>query len=486
MRTFKINGHTVRAGKGWGISGKMNTRTTLSFNVVDMNGLDHIDNGDTVEITNDGTRIFEGIIKDIEVFEPGPGYLEYNIKVEDYSALADKRVIAKVYEDKTAGYIARDLIAEKLIEEGVTEGVIDDGPTIRKAVFNYIKVSDALNYLRTITGFVWEVDMDRKLNLFNRASRRAPYTLTPAVPHKGFRLTSTMSKYRNTQYIRGGKARTATQENERPSPRPDGESRSFILRYPVAQRPIIEINLGGAGWVAIPETDIGVNGIDRDKKWYFTFDSQILTQDESQTALTQSDAIRVTYTGLRNLFVRIDNPNEIAHRQSAEAGTSGVYEELGIEKSINDIAQAMQYAEGLLETYGQVKDIITFSTEVAGIQPGQLLTIDKPLYGLTGEFLVESVSVRPIGQSMEYSVKALDGAAVGGWEEFFKNLVRGQKDFVIAENEVIITIQSQVERTEYEGNYQMTIVQDLYPAVDLLPSDGLYPGTITGGVSVND
>ena len=37
-----------------------------------------------------------------------------------------------------------------------------------------------------------------------------------------------------------------------------------------------------------------------------------------------------------------------------------------------------------------------------------------------------------------YSVRCLDGASFGGWEQLFKTLLQGNKNIVIRENEVVV------------------------------------------------
>lgn len=486
MRTFYINGAEVLVDRNWTISDKINSRSTVNMTVVDLLSLSTIDEGDSINIYNGTDKIFSGIVLTITKTEPYPNNIVYQVAGVDNSALADKRVIATSYVNTLAGTIVQDLITQKLSEEGITAGTIASGVVIKKAVFNYIKVSQALDYLKDLTGLVWNIDKDKKLNFYDRATNVSSVAISNNVQHKGFTQKTSLDRYRNVQYIRGGKTKTSLQTNEVPSPKPDGESRNFILRFPIAEKPTIEINLNGAGWTTVAASDIGVNGLDTGKKWYFTFDSNVLTQDSSQTVLSATDAIRVDYSGLRNLFVSHDNVSEISARKAKEAGTSGIYENLAIEKTIDDSNQAFQFAEGLINTYGEVMDSVQFSTEVSGIDAGQLIMIDKPLFGIYGQYLIESVSIRLIGNSVEYQVNALDGASIGGWEQFFKKLINTDKDFVIAENEVIILLSKSFDTENYQSNYGISTIVPIFPSETLYPSDTLYPGTKSNEVILND
>lgn len=488
-RTYKIDGQPVGVSPGWSVADKINARSTLGIQVIDLFSLPGIDEGDSIEILNsDGTtKIFSGIVSTIEKYEDTPGVIYYNVNASDNSAIADKRLIAQVFENHLAGDIVKDIISQVLSYEGILPGNISDGQIVKKAVFNYIKCSQALDYLKSVTGLNWNIDKDKKLQFFDRNTNVSPVILNDSFPHSNFRQKSSLDSYRNTQYVRGGKGKTALQVNELPSPKPDGSSRTFVTRYPLAEKPVIEINLNSAGWVAILASDIGVNGIDENKKWYFSFGSNNITQESSQTVLSAVDAIRLNYSGLRNLFVRIDDPIQISSRAAAESGTTGIYESLAVEASINDSGQAIEFAQGLIQTYGEITDRISFETEEIGIEAGQLLSVQKTLFGITDEFLIESVSIRPTGpDTINCIVSGLDGAAVGGWEEFFKKLITTSKDFVISENEVIILLQNQLETEGINSSTFITSANCIYPSESLFPSETLYPGVITSEVTMHE
>jgi hypothetical protein len=465
-RTYFVDSEAVIVSPSWSISDKINSRSTLSVTVLDKQSA-IISEGAEFKMFNGAIKIFEGVILRIRKYESDPNVLYYNLDIVDNSALADRRVIAKTYVNQTAGYIVTDLITEVLGEESITAGTIATGPIIKKAVFNYIKCSSALDYIKKVTGLNWNIDKYKQLQFFDRSTNISPFTLNSTIQHNKFQQESNMDEYRNIQYVRGGRGRTAIQENEVLSPAPDGKSRSFIARFPLAEQPIIEINVNGSGWIAIDSAEIGINGLNNNKKWYWTYGSQIITQDNTETVLSTVDAIRLTYIGLRNLFVKIENPSEIT--------TQGKYEALNTEKSINITEQAVEYANGLIETYGEIKDTISFTTEVEGLQAGQLLPVQKTLYGINDSFLIESVSIKPSDSgSIEYVIKGLDGAAIGGWEEFFKELLKGNRDYAINENEVLILLNLQQENDGYQGELNLYITTRI-PNIPLLPSPTLRP-----------
>ena len=107
----------------------------------------------------------------------------------------------------------------KLADEGVTIGNIQDGPVIVKAVFNYLKVSQALDQLKELTGFIWNIDVNNQLNFYARETNIAPFQLDDTIQHKNFVHEKNMDQYRNTNYVRGGLSQTDLQENLKPSPK---------------------------------------------------------------------------------------------------------------------------------------------------------------------------------------------------------------------------------------------------------------------------
>jgi hypothetical protein len=426
--------------------------------------------------------IFGGTIDTLDDYEEDPGYLYYNIIAVDYNQLADKKLMAASYSSTLAGNIVSAIITAALSDEGITAGTIESGDTISKAVFNYIKATDALDYLKNVTGLNWNINFDKQLNFFSNASNVSPWTLTDSVPHENFKRTRTRDQYRNKQYLRAGTGKTSVQTLEKPAPAPDGVSRNFILRFPISEKPVIYVNS-----TAVLSANVGVNGLDTGKEWYFTYNSNTISEDGSEAVLTAGSTIEVTYSGLYPIIAVIDDPAQISARQGIEAGTSGVYESVVTEKSINENNQAIEYSEGLILKYGIIPSIVTFDTEVPGLQAGQLLPIQKPLYGINASFLIDSVQISAADSgATNYLVRCLDGSSLGGWEEWFKELLKGNREFVINENEVVILLNVQTETENWAGETTVIMTTPLYPADNLYPSETLYPGTATGSEVLND
>lgn len=482
MRELYVDGRKVLFSPNWSVNSRINARTTASFTIpiVHTNTDIEIDTGDDVKLYNNSELLFAGIVNDVQR-SLNRSTLEWSISCVDYSILADKILVYRTYKDKTLVEIISDLIEKFFGTEGITAGDIANGIVVKKAVFNYINGTQVLDYLKTATGLNWKVDNYKKLHFFKNENRTAPWVLNDKSYISRFRENKNKSEYRNRQFVRGGLGRTNTIQIENPSPKPDGESKNFIVRFPVAEKPEIYIN-----GTKVDDNLVGVNGLDRNKHWYFSFNSNVISQDNQIEPLKSTDTLQVKYTGLYPILTVVDSPNEISNRKEKETGTSGKYEAITVEKSIDESSQAIEYAQGLLLKYGRIPSKVTFATEVSGLEAGQLLKIERSQFNINASYLIESVNYSVIGNNILYNVTCLDGTALGGWEEFFKSLVNKATTVVIGENEVLVFMNLTQETLAFAGQFELEGYSVIYPSENLFPSDNLYPGTVAWRDNIND
>lgn len=498
MRTFKIGDpdnvfESVYVDTNWSVQTKIKNRSTLTCTVVSKENVTEIDFGLPFRLyDSDGTtKIFEGIIFDIDDYEDTPGFINYDLTVVDNSAIADRRIINDSYENKTCGYIVNDIITNYLADEGITPGTIRDGNTIVAVSFPYMKASEVLDYLckNISVGYYWFIDSDKALHFASTDQNISEHIIDDNFQLNSFKRNRTGEEYRNVQIFKGGYRETATQSNEELSPACDGTTASFITRYPIASQPTIQINLNGAGWITVDSSKIGIVGIDDDTagiEWFWSYNSDKISQAKDLTVLTSADKIRCTYTGLVRLLLYNEEPNSISEMQSITGGT-GRFEEIKIDSNINNIKQAKITANSMLETYATIKDKITFRT-LTKLTAGQLIKVEKSLFGINEFFLIESVNYNgTYNEDIEYTVTCIDGVSVGGWIEYFKDLCAATKKVEINNNEIIFKVISQPEKSKIVGNWTMILYESIYPSNDLYPSDDLYPGgTEVSNNTLND
>jgi hypothetical protein len=426
MRVYKIAGNEVIATKNsLTITDKLNERTNCSFSIYEPSF--EVTKGMDVLITQDGNTIFAGKVFKAKV----EGYFDktVNITSVDYSSMLDKRLIAEAYENTLAGDIVKDFINKYFSEEGIIEGTIQDGPTISKAVFNYEDGNTSLNYIADLIGYYWEIDKDKKLNFFDKSTYIAPFNITySSNNYKDLKSEEDSSQYRNRQYTRGGTALSTTQTR---TFKGDRETQTWAVDLPIAEVPTISVNS--------TFKTVGIRGVETGKDFYWQKNDKSISQDSTGTKLTDTDVLTIEFKGYYPVIVVADNASEIESRKSIEGG-SGIYENVTEEKNLDNQDAALQYTDGLLEKYGFIPKVVNFNTTEDGLKAGQLINIEHTKQNISGSFLIEKVTSRADGSLMLYSIKCLDGNNIGGWENFFKRLVKKQEKLTIRENEIVLKL----------------------------------------------
>ncbi len=399
------------------IDDRIGERSTASFTVRDLGAALSFEQGDPCDIYDDDDNIiFAGFIDSVDIREITPGTgLFHAVKCTDNHYLADKRLAAESYEDKSCGYIASDLLTNYLADEGVTEGEIQDGPELSTCVINYVRVSDALDTLADAAGFLWYIGHDRKLHFIARSTNAAPWEVTTddmVLDTVG--LTEGNPKYRNRQYIRGGKAVTDLQTENRTG---DGETKSFAMGFPLAKVPTITVD-GGA-------QTVGIKGIDTGKDWYWSKGDEAIVAD---TAPANGKAIVVQYYGEYEIIVQATDEDAVADQLAIEGVGTGIVEDIADEPNVTDVTSAVDIALAKLQQYSPHGKSLTFTTRRTGLASGQLAKVTYPAFGLSAaEMLIESVRIRRVAAGTDefrYAVTATEGPVAGGWSQFFKTLAK--------------------------------------------------------------
>lgn len=395
--------------------------------------------GESVEVVLDGLKVFGGMIDRVQRLRvpQGSNAQMYLLECTDWHQVADRRLVAEVYESQIAGAIVRDIADKYLASEGISygTGTVADGPAVTKAVFNYTPVSQALEELAELTGYLWWIDASKVLHFAERATYAAPWLLDSYadVLQGSLLVEKHRQSYRNRQYIRAGTDITDVR-TERPAPAPDGQTKVFTLTFPVAKVPTVKVN-------GVAKT-VGIRGVDSGKDWYWSKGENTVSQDDAATPLASTDVLEVTYQGLFPLIIMAEEAEAQADRKAVEGGT-GLYEAVDEKAGLDDRNAALEVAQGLLRRYARIGTTLQFATIRSGLRPGQLLQVNLPDVGAVGEFLIQSVRLsQAAGDVWRYEVRALSGEEIGGWSQFFQRLARQGRTFMIRENEVLVKLKT--------------------------------------------
>lgn len=166
----------------------------------------------------------------------------------------------------------------------------------------------------------------------------------------------------------------------------DGNTRSFTLGYPLASAPVITLN-GALQKVALK----GLNNAN----FYYAVGDPVIEQDSNAHILQSTDAIVVSYTGLFDVTIVVDNTAEQTARKQIEGGGTGIVEavENVTGKGVSRNA-AFTIAEQLIARYSISGRTLVFDTSRNGLAIGQVLTIFLPEHGVwDGQFYIQSIEI---------------------------------------------------------------------------------------------
>lgn len=387
---------------------------------------------------------FSGYIQTPKEQQPGfQKTLIHSLTLIDQGAyIAGKRRVTASYSGKTVGFIATDIANTILVQEGVSIGQIQDGPTpstmlfpstnlfpggvvIPNAIFVYAKISDALDALvkeASSSGvpYYWLIDQFKKLYI-------VPYTTTINSNSidgsqiddgklSGFLPTVTRANplYRNKQTVVGGVTQTLTQTESRKG---DGVATTFTMSFALASTPTVKVN-------GTTKT-VGIKGISTGKDWYWAQGDPVIAQDSAGTKLVSTDTFQATYIGQYPSASQTQNDAQIAYIASLD-GTSGIVEDVATDATLMNATDGIAEASNLLTLYGQQGTIFEGATLQSGYAPGQLVNVNLPNNDLNGvDMLIESVSMSDQidGLNYWYQMKLIVGPYDTTWADFFSKLL---------------------------------------------------------------
>jgi hypothetical protein len=445
-------------------------RSTCRFLLSDTSGLLSFNEGEPVLIFSDSVLIFGGSIFYPKKFNPlQTNILFFDIECVDFNEIADRFIVAESYVNETSGDVVTDLYNTYLINEGVTIGQINAGILVQAAKFPRVSnLTSVLDELAEFNGFIWYIDYDKKFYFVDRTFNDTLQTFTNNSKIRNVQVKFNKSQLRNRQYIRGGNNQTDLISLEKPTPKPDGVSKTFFTRFPLANTPRIFVDS-----VEVDESDIGINGRDTGKEWYYQINNNAIVQDDSEITLT-TELLEVTYRGLFPLLVVAENPASISNRQNIEGGT-GIYEAIETDVTIDQAAFGLEIAQSKLLKYSERQIEVTFES-FEPVFSGDLITFDFPIYDLNQKVLVDNVQIiEYVDNQYVYQVHAVSGESFGSWSQFFKRLYNKPDKIVIRDDEILVILTTAFESQNWGESAIINVIVCPLPAEDLFPSEVLLP-----------
>ena len=363
---------------------RVEERSTADFQIRDDTGncpLCIASFGTPVVVSDRTGVVFDGFVYSVNTrrlapsagTEPPP--LVHVVRLMDNHYRADKRLVAAVYQDMTAGEIVLALWTTILESEGVnilTPDTVFPGPTLRQVIFNYVPVTTALDRLAEAANYVWWIGHDRSLYFQPRSTIAAPWILTGADIQGVPVWKRHATKYRNQQFVTGARITTDIQVE---SFRGNGVQQTFVVGYPLASVPLVEVNHMGGGYAA---NTIGIRGLEMSHQWYWSKGSNEISQELADTPLSDQHVLRVTYSGQTSVIAIVKLKADQEARAVLEETTTGLVDALSSDRNLDTSEAAIEFANSQLMAYGETSLELRFTTRRAGLAAGQLLNIMLP------------------------------------------------------------------------------------------------------------
>ena len=397
-------------------------------------------------------RIFAGHIRDISSGVNICGKTVFHdITAVDYNALLDRRLVINIYSKQNVQDVILAIVRDFLDGEGITTNNVDcKNIFLEKAVFAYIKVSKAFNDIATNTQLYWYIDYYKDLHFFVRSTQTTGAFLSPdcslntnngapfcanlkvqscnyGIRSGNISVSRKSDQLVNHQYVIAGKTETDLRVEEFAG---DDKRKTFSLKYMVSTPELV------FGTTDISPNAVLVNGLPqtigaRDENetpydWYFTKGERTITQndDGAYIPLTTGDVLTVSYIGLYDVIKSAKNSTMITLLGNRE-NTSGLYEDVQDDESIESGDFAQQWADGLVRKFSPLPIEIKFVSDTQVLNVGDVLSVKLDDFGIDmpNGFLVNSIGIQEIaGRLMRFAYGLISGENLGDWQEYFRKI----------------------------------------------------------------
>lgn len=236
-------------------------------------------------------------------------------------------------------------------------------------------------------------------------------------------ITKDGSLIKNRVYVRGG---TELSDETTYVEFGNGEKRKIVL--PDKPRSVtVEVDTG-SGYVT---QTLGIKNVDTSGfQWYLNFQEKYIEQDASETVLSATDKMRITY--------KYDVPILVAVEDTDSIIANGQREHAIFDKSIRTTQGARDRASAELTDYANNLIEGSFTTRTHGFTSGQYINVNLTDYAVNEDYIVQRVTARSLGAGEYiYDVK-LASAKTLGIIGFLIKLLEADRNLIeLDDNEVV-------------------------------------------------
>jgi len=375
----------------------------------------------------DNTLFFAGVLQKAETIKlPGSATAKFHsIEAADYTCILEWRTCDYAAENKLAGDAVREILAEYLAEEGITEGLIEAGELLTEISIGNKSVAQAYQKLAEACNFICYISYDYKL-YFHARTLYATWGISDEtdILSETFEITRSNENYRNTETVIGGYEETSLQTELFLG---DGTTKTFPLAYAANRFSTVTVD-------SVNKT-IGQKGTDAGAyDCYYAVSSETLT---FEVAPGNGLEIEAKYYGLWRAKSKAEDLMAITDNATRQGFGSGKVEHITIDEVLTSIIAAGEYANAKLNEYARDGIQVNYKTRREDLAAGTLQHIE--IQGLDHDFLVTHVSEEHKDGDTEYTVEACYGPVMDEWTLFFRDsftAVSAIREFIAEESGV--------------------------------------------------
>lgn len=422
--------------------------------------------------------------------------LNTKIYAVDWHYIVNKEYINNSYAKDLISNVLKKIIDTYLVPHGIwyTSDSIKTTTNYTSINCPYSKCSDIFKELASLINYQWKIGPDKKF-YFNERTLDQGSEIRENVSNYlpgSFFYEKTRSEYFNKKVFKNVNALTS-ELTEKCTPTPD-QDKSFFVSFQLNSKPTLYVTQDINNLLPTEIIDsryVGISGLDTGLKYYWNKNSNIISQDESES-ISAGYILAAKYIGQYKIDVVKENETAIAERSRIEGGT-GVYVSVTDGSYIESLIVAEEKAQAFLDKHSIMSGCIEFSSYTMNYNIGDVanvifpsLQINSLLSGNAGYLLVSKKTQDNGGANLLKHYNFVSGEEVGSWIKFFQKWIDPAISFTIREDAIVSVPIISSENTGWAGQLQLKQFTALFPGNALYPSNVLYPGTLNKTTTYND
>lgn len=390
------------------------------------------DVNDAITVTEDGTKIFGGVIVERNEVIRGGLLVGYEFKCKDWSQYLDRKLVVKSYTNKRADEIFRDILSN--FTSGFTSANVPSSgtPNLTSKKFNYEQVSRAFTQVCDTIGYDWYVDYNKDVHLFDEETVAAPFSLTDTndtFEWATFELNKTILQIKNEVYVRGGDyKKTIPLASAVDVFVANGVQTTFFLSYKYDN-----IGVDDNGVTKTIGTDQQTDPLTVDT--LYNFNEKFI---RFTTAPTAGHTIKIYGDAYIPIIALV--------RDQISIGSYGSYQTAVIDQSITSVGEAQSRAKAELKKYSAVVNEATFKTTKTGLRTGMQIVVNSSVRGINKTFKINRITGKArTPNQMEYTVSLIASGQVTFTDIMVNLLTADKQNLEFANNEVLQRLETFLE-----------------------------------------